>query len=189
MAVFIDPPHHAPLIGLTPAGAAGFTVANHPCAAHVEQRGRRRPDEPPDHRTRTGSTLGNRRHEDSGAFSMHVGTAEQPPTGPLPASVPDQIAIVGIGCRYPGGVRDPRSFWNLLESRRDALQDIPPDRWRLESFFDPDPRTPGRMSVQQGGFLDTPLDSFDAGFFGMPPREAAHLDPQQRILLEVTWEA
>ncbi|MCP3800287.1 SDR family NAD(P)-dependent oxidoreductase [Allokutzneria sp. A3M-2-11 16] len=99
------------------------------------------------------------------------------------------IAIVGIGCRFPGGVADPRGFWDLLTSGTDAIGDIPPDRWRPDLYFDPDPATPGRMFVRQGGFLDAPVDRFDAGFFGMTPREAAPLDPQQRLLLEVAWEA
>ncbi|WP_243867391.1 type I polyketide synthase [Actinophytocola oryzae] len=99
------------------------------------------------------------------------------------------VAIIGIGCRFPGGVEDPRSFWELVSSGTDAVGDIPRDRWRAGDFFDADASTPGRMVVRQGGFLDTPVDAFDAGFFGMAPREAAALDPQQRLLLEVTWEA
>ncbi|MBB5156453.1 SDR family NAD(P)-dependent oxidoreductase [Saccharopolyspora phatthalungensis] len=99
------------------------------------------------------------------------------------------MAIVGIGCRFPGGITDPRSFWDLIVSGVDAVGDIPPDRWRADDFFDADPATPSRMFVRQGGFLRSPVDEFDAGFFGMSPREAAALDPQQRLLLEVTWEA
>lgn len=99
------------------------------------------------------------------------------------------VAIVGIGCRFPGGITDPRSFWDLIVSGVDAVGDIPPDRWRADDFFDADPATPSRMFVRQGGFLRSPVDEFDAGFFGMSPREAAALDPQQRLLLEVTWEA
>lgn len=99
------------------------------------------------------------------------------------------VAIIGIGCRFPGGIEDPLSFWDVIASGTDAITDIPPDRWRTEAFFDPDPATPGRMFVRQGGFLRSPVDRFDAAFFGMTPREAAALDPQQRLLLEVTWEA
>lgn len=101
----------------------------------------------------------------------------------------DPIAIIGIGCRFPGGVEDPRGFWQLLASGTDAIVDVPPDRWRAESFYDADPGTPGRMFVRQGGFLRGSIERFDAAFFGMAPREAAALDPQQRLLLEVAWEA
>ncbi len=99
------------------------------------------------------------------------------------------IAIIGIGCRFPGGIEDPCSFWEVIASGTDAIADIPPDRWHADAFFDAEPGTPGRMIVRQGGFLRSPADRFDAGFFGMMPREAAALDPQQRLLLEVTWEA
>ncbi|SCL19236.1 polyketide synthase [Micromonospora inyonensis] len=101
----------------------------------------------------------------------------------------EPIAIIGIGCRYPGGIDDPRSFWEVIAAGTDAIGEIPPDRWRADAHFDSDPATPGRMFVRQGGFLRSPVDRFDAGFFGMAPREAAALDPQQRLLLEVTWEA
>lgn len=101
----------------------------------------------------------------------------------------ESVAIIGIGCRLPGGVRDPLGFWKLLAAGTDAIVDVPADRWSSELFFDPDPRTPGRTNVRQGGFLDGPIDRFDADFFGMTPREAAPLDPQQRLLLEVAWEA
>ncbi|WP_203217982.1 type I polyketide synthase [Nocardia terpenica] len=99
------------------------------------------------------------------------------------------IAIIGIGCRFPGGVEDPNGFWKLVASGTDAIGDIPPDRWSVGDFYDADPATPRRTFVRQGGFLSGPIEEFDAGFFGMSPREAAALDPQQRVLLEVTWEA
>lgn len=105
------------------------------------------------------------------------------------ASATEPVAIIGIGCRFPGGVADPGSFWDLLVSRTDAIVDVPPDRWNADAFYDADPATPGRMTVRQGGFLQSRVDEFDAGFFGMTPREAAALDPQQRLLLEVAWEA
>lgn len=119
-----------------------------------------------------------------------VGATEGPVTGAVqePDRL-DSIAIIGIGCRFPGGIEDPRSFWELIASGTDTIVDIPPDRWRADAFFDSYPGTPGRMVVRQGGFLSSPVDRFDAGFFGMTPREAAALDPQQRLLLEVTWEA
>jgi acyl transferase domain-containing protein/NADPH:quinone reductase-like Zn-dependent oxidoreductase/NAD(P)-dependent dehydrogenase (short-subunit alcohol dehydrogenase family)/dienelactone hydrolase len=101
----------------------------------------------------------------------------------------EPLAIVGIGCRFPGGVSGPDDFWDLLLSGVDTIGEVPPERWRTERFYDPDPDTPGRVFVRHGGFLTEPVDRFDAGFFGITPREAATLDPQQRLLLEVTWKA
>jgi acyl transferase domain-containing protein/alpha-beta hydrolase superfamily lysophospholipase/acyl carrier protein len=118
------------------------------------------------------------------AISSYVGHQR------IPCSAETEpVAIVGIGCRFPGGVEDLGSFWELIASGTDAISDIPSDRWRVTDYFDADRSTPGRMFVRQGGFLRTPIDAFDAGFFGMAPREAAALDPQQRLLLEVTWES
>src|SRR3954447_3595346 len=109
-----------------------------------------------------------------------------------PSSSPDggrvPVAVVGIGCRFPGGVDSPKSYWDLLTAGRDALVDIPADRWQLSKFYDPE-LSPGTSRVQRGGFLTQPIDRFDAGFFGISPREADHIDPQQRLLLEVAWEA
>ncbi|MGW4717165.1 SDR family NAD(P)-dependent oxidoreductase [Nocardia sp. NPDC004260] len=99
------------------------------------------------------------------------------------------IAIVGIGCRFPGGVFDAESYWNFLLNKGDGIIDIPPDRWSIEKYYDPDPDAPGRMYTRRGGFLTQPLWDFDADFFGIAQKEAAILDPQQRLLLEVTWEA
>ncbi|MGI5347309.1 SDR family NAD(P)-dependent oxidoreductase [Streptomyces sp. CA-250714] len=110
------------------------------------------------------------------------------PAGPESTEA-EPIAIIGIGCRYPGGVADLHGFWDMLESGTDAISDVPAERWRTTDYFDADRSTPGRMFVRQGGFLRAPIDEFDAGFFGMSPREAAALDPQQRLLLEVTWES
>jgi myxalamid-type polyketide synthase MxaE and MxaD len=106
-------------------------------------------------------------------------------------TVPDQvgrIAIVGIGCRFPGGVSDPESFWRLLRDGVDAITEIPADRFDIERYFDERPATPGRVMSRWGGFLG-PLDRFDAEFFGIAPIQAERLDPQQRLLLETTWEA
>jgi polyketide synthase 12 len=99
------------------------------------------------------------------------------------------VAIIGIGCRFPGGIEDMPGFWEVVESGTDAIGDVPAGRWRIGDHYDADPAAPGRMFVRQGGFLRNPVDEFDAGFFGMSPREAAALDPQQRLLLEVTWES
>ena len=98
------------------------------------------------------------------------------------------IAIIGIACRFPGGACNPAAFWQLLADGRDAIQPIARDGLELSRFYDPRPRTPGRMMTQWGGFLDD-LELFDAEFFGISPREAASVDPAQRLLLETVWEA
>jgi myxalamid-type polyketide synthase MxaE and MxaD len=100
----------------------------------------------------------------------------------------EPIAVVGIGCRFPGGVNSPESFWDLLKNEVDAITEIPASRMNIEALFDPRPATPGRIMTHWGGFLDD-IDQFDASFFGMSPREADRLDPQQRLILEVAWEA
>jgi acyl transferase domain-containing protein len=101
----------------------------------------------------------------------------------------EPIAICGIGCRLPGGVTSPTSFWNFMLLGGDGIIPIPADRWDLDKFFDSDPAVPGKMYVRHGGFLQQRIDVFDASFFGISPREAAHIDPQQRLLLETAWEA
>ena len=98
------------------------------------------------------------------------------------------IAIVGIGCRFPGGVTGPKSFWSLLRDGVDAIAEIPSDRIDIATYYDPRAAQPGKMSTRWGGFLDQ-IEMFDAAFFGISPREADRLDPQQRLLLEVAWEA
>ncbi|MCB0207974.1 MAG: SDR family NAD(P)-dependent oxidoreductase [Anaerolineae bacterium] len=100
----------------------------------------------------------------------------------------EPIAIIGLGCRFPGGANNPESFWQFLANGGDAIRDIPQDRWAIDAYYDADPATPGKMFVRQGGFLDS-VDTFDASFFGIAPREAASMDPQQRLLLEVSVEA
>jgi microcystin synthetase protein McyG len=100
----------------------------------------------------------------------------------------EPIAVIGMGCRFPGGADGPDGFWRLLRDGVDAISEVPPDRWDVDVFFDPDPEAPGKMITRWGGFLDN-IDQFDAKFFGIAPREAVSLDPQQRILLEVVWEA
>nr|WP_296778300.1 type I polyketide synthase [Rhodococcus sp. (in: high G+C Gram-positive bacteria)] len=100
-----------------------------------------------------------------------------------------EIALVGIGCRFPGGVHDGKSFWEFMTSKGDGIVDIPADRWNADRFYDPDPDAPGRMYTRKGGFLTQSLWDFDPEFFGISPREAAVTDPQQRLLLEVAWEA
>jgi phthiocerol/phenolphthiocerol synthesis type-I polyketide synthase B len=103
-------------------------------------------------------------------------------------SVAEPVAVVGIGCRFPGGVDGPASMWRLLIDGVDAVTQVPADRWDADAFFDPDPLAPGRMTTRCGGFVPD-VTGFDADFFGIAPREAQSMDPQQRMLLEVTWEA
>ncbi len=105
-----------------------------------------------------------------------------------PPDPTEPIAIVGIGCRFPGGVNSPESFWDLLKNEVDAITEIPASRMNIKALYDPRPATPGRIMTHWGGFLDE-IDQFDASFFGMSPREADRLDPQQRLILEVAWEA
>jgi len=100
----------------------------------------------------------------------------------------EPIAVVGIGCRLPGGVTGPESYWELLEGGDNAVIEVPEDRWDGEAFYDPDPMAPGRMPTKWGAYLND-IAGFDADFFGITPREAAAMDPQQRVLLEVAWEA
>jgi acyl transferase domain-containing protein/acyl carrier protein len=105
-----------------------------------------------------------------------------------PSSKGMSVAIVGIGCRFPGGATDPASLWELLNAGADAITEIPPSRINLNRYYDARPATPGRMMTRWGGFLDG-IEDFDADFFGISPREAERLDPQQRLLLETAWEA
>ncbi len=100
-----------------------------------------------------------------------------------------EIAVVGLGCRFPAGADSPAAYWDLLCRGEDAIREVPSERWDWQQYHDADPAAPGRMYVNAGGFLRCPLDTFDAQFFGIAPKEAASMDPQQRLLLEVTWEA
>ena len=100
----------------------------------------------------------------------------------------EPVAIVGIGCRYPGGVRDPDSFWDVISKGIDTITDIPPNRFNVEDLYSETPGKVGKISHRQGGYLED-IDKFDAAFFGISPREARLMDPQQRLLLETAWES
>ncbi|HME16844.1 MAG TPA: type I polyketide synthase, partial [Mycobacterium sp.] len=100
----------------------------------------------------------------------------------------EPIAVVGIGCRFPGGAVGAEGYWNFLTNGGDGISEIPPDRWNADEYYDPDQFAPGRMSSKWGGFLPD-VAGFDADFFGISPREAEAMDPQQRLMLEVAFEA
>ncbi len=98
------------------------------------------------------------------------------------------IAIVGMGMRFPGGVRNAKDFERLLWGGVDTVTEVPENRWPLDTYYSDDPDAPGKMITRHGAFLED-VDRFDAEFFGISPREAESMDPQQRLLLEVGWEA
>jgi acyl transferase domain-containing protein len=100
----------------------------------------------------------------------------------------EPIAIIGMGLRLPGDVMDAESYWQLLQNGVDAIIEIPPERWSLEAFYNPDVSVPGKMTTRYGSFVKD-IDRFDPAFFGISPREAISMDPQQRLLLETGWEA
>lgn len=100
----------------------------------------------------------------------------------------EPIAVIGMACRFPGGADTPEAFWQLLSSGTDCISKVPAARWDIDALYDPNVDAPGKMTTRWGGFLDD-IDQFDTEFFGISPREANRMDPQQRIALELCWQA
>ena len=123
-------------------------------------------------------------------LNLNERAAAKPAAAPasLSASAADEpIAIIAVSCRFPGA-GDPEAYWDLLSGGVDAIREIPEDRFDVDEFYDADPSAPGKIYTRSGGFLDS-VDTFDPEFFGISPREAVWMDPQQRLMLEVSWEA
>ncbi|MFF5882603.1 SDR family NAD(P)-dependent oxidoreductase [Streptomyces sp. NPDC012589] len=157
----------AELTGRTPDASAVF---DHPTVTALAAAALHGPGAGPDTRP------------DVPAPRPHSGPAGEP-SGP----VGDDIAIVSMACRFPGGADDPEALWQLLAEGRDAVTDVPPGRWNTDGLHDPDPEAAGTAYSLRGGYL-AGIDRFDAPFFGISPREAEAMDPQQRLLLETAWE-
>lgn len=102
---------------------------------------------------------------------------------------PIPIAIVGMGCRYPAGANSPEELWNVVAEGRSGWTEVPLDRFNHEAFYHPEPEIPGTINQKGGHFIDQDISAFDAGFFGIAQQEAETLDPQQRVVLETSWEA
>lgn len=101
----------------------------------------------------------------------------------------DTVGIIGMSCRFPGGANNPDQYWDILMSHEDCISTVPDSRWDVDQYYSENKKEPGKMYTKMGGFLNVPIDEFDAAFFNISPKEAQSLDPQQRLLLELTWEA
>jgi acyl transferase domain-containing protein/ubiquinone/menaquinone biosynthesis C-methylase UbiE/acyl carrier protein len=106
----------------------------------------------------------------------------------LENSSSEPIAVVGLGCRFPGEIHGPDRFWNALLNGVDGIVEVPSERWNIDEYYDPEMDVPGKMYTRYGGFIRE-IDQFDACFFGISPREALLMDPQQRLLLQTVWES
>lgn len=127
-------------------------------------------------------------HPTAAALARHLAGEPGATVRPTPARPADEpIAIVGLACRLPGA-DSPAAVWDLVARGGDAIAPVPADQWDADTLYHPDPDMPGRCTTRHGGFIDGAFD-FDPGFFGMSPREAAACDPQQRLFLELCWEA
>ncbi|MFG2979370.1 SDR family NAD(P)-dependent oxidoreductase [Streptomyces sp. NPDC048331] len=126
------------------------------------------------------------------ALAGHLAGDERPAAAVPPARTrshaQEPIAVVGLGCRLPGGIETPQELWQSLLDGVDAVREVPRDRWNADEWLDPDPRAPGRMTTRWGGFLDD-VAGFDAELFRISPAEARQMDPQQRMTLETAWAA
>jgi acyl transferase domain-containing protein/surfactin synthase thioesterase subunit len=121
--------------------------------------------------------------------SLHAIKSLQSKLNEMEREAADPIAVIGTACRFPGGSSNPERFWEFLKNGGDGVIKVPSSRWNIDDFYDPDPESPGGIYVKEAGFLQENIAEFDAEFFGISPREAVEMDPQQRILLEVSWEA